>query len=314
MEKKRYWLKLEKNFLTFPEIKILRKKGYDVVVFYMALMLESTPTLGHLRISDDVPYDNELLAEAFGFDEEFVESSLICYKKLGLIEILDDRTIFMTKVPDMTGKEGESAKRVRAYRAKKESDSISDVDTDYSDEPDDVDVDSEVDDFQEETTIDNSTLLQCNNDVTKCNKKEKNVTKCNDNKEKQSKLTTTEYINKINNVDSKLINKIDISCSCSLKESDFFLRIVYNWVLHFKEKISDIVDRAIEIMSLKNNVENKLFFINGILRNWFFAKCRSIEDVDKLINYEFKFEYNSQTDAAASPIEELGDYDWLEEV
>ena len=67
-------------------------------------------------------------------------------------------------------------------------------------------------------------------------------------------------------------------------------------------------------MSLKNNVENKLFFINGILRNWFFAKCRSIEDVDKFINYDFKFEHNSQADAAASPIEELGDYDWLEEV
>ncbi len=299
MEKTRYWLKLEKNFMTLPEIKILRKKSSDTTLFYVTLMLESVPTVGHLRISDAVPYDDELLAEAFGFDEKFVEDSMNCYKKLGLVEILEDGTIFMTKVPGMTGKESESARRMRDYRNRKQDENIEEKNDDIS---------------TSENLNDSSFLSQCDNNVIKSDKKKNDVTKSDDNIYIQSKLTTTEYINKINNVDSKLINKIDISCSCSLKESDFFLRIVYNWVLHFKEKISDIVDRAIEIMSLKNNVENKLFFINGILRNWFFAKCRSIEDVDKFINYDFKFEHNSQADAAASPIEELGDYDWLEEV
>lgn len=299
MEKTRYWLKLEKNFMTLPEIKILRKKSSDTTLFYVTLMLESIPTVGHLRISDAVPYDNELLAEAFGYDEKFVEDSMNCYKKLGLVEILEDGTIFMTKVPDMTGKESESARRMRDYRNRKQDENIEEKN----------EVISTI-----ENSNDPSFLSQCDNNVTKSDKKKNNVTKSDDNIYIQSKLTTTEYINKINNVDSKLINKIDISCSCCLKENVFFLQIVYNWVSHFKDKVSDIVDRAIEIMSLKNNVENKLFFINGILRNWWFDKCRSIEDVDKLINYRFKFESDSQTEVAATLIEELQDYNWLEEV
>lgn len=305
MEKTRYWLKLEKNFMTLPEIKILRKKSSDTTLFYVTLMLESIPTVGHLRISDAVPYDDELLAEAFCFDEDFVEDSMNCYKKLGLVEILEDGTIFMTKVPGMTGKESESARRMRDYRNRKQDENTEEKNEDIS---------------TVENLNDSSFLSQCDNNVTKSNntviksdKKKNNVTKSDDNIYIQSKLTTTEYINKINNVDCKLINKINSSCSCCLEESDFFLQIVYNWILHFKDKVSDVVNRAIEIMSLKNNVENKLFFVNGILRNWWFDKCRSIEDVDKLINYEFKFESNSQTENAAALIEELQDYNWLEE-
>ncbi len=299
MEKTRYWLKLEKNFLTLPEIKILRKKGFDVVMFYIALMLESTPTLGHLRLSDSVPYDNELLAEAFGFDEDVIENSMNCYKKLGLVEILENGTIFMTKVPDMTGNVGESAKRVRDYRAKKYNAIIDEkIEDDSSPE-------------EGNATI---SPLQCNDDVTNSNKKKENVTKCNDNIYIQSKLTTTEYINKINNVDSKLINKINNSCSCCLEENDVALKIVFNWVQKFKNNVLEIIDRAIEIMSLNSNVENKLFYVNGILKNWFMAKCQTIDDIDKCINYSiYDIDKDLNTSAVSEVFEELKDYNWLED-
>ena len=46
-EKKRYWLKLDKDFLKSSQIKVIKNmpNGKDYVIFYLALMLESVDEL-----------------------------------------------------------------------------------------------------------------------------------------------------------------------------------------------------------------------------------------------------------------------------
>lgn len=119
-EKKRYWLKLDKNFLKSSQIKVIKNmpNGKDYVIFYLALMLESVETIGHLRFSNLVPYNEEMLASVTDTNVDIVRTAVKIFESLGLMEILDDGTIYMTQVAEMTGKESESAERVRRYRLK----------------------------------------------------------------------------------------------------------------------------------------------------------------------------------------------------
>lgn len=90
-----------------------------MVFFYLALMLESITTLGHLRYSESVPYSNEMLSAMTGSDIRTVNKAMSVFQQLGLITILEDLTIFIPAVPTMTGRESESAERVRKYRERK---------------------------------------------------------------------------------------------------------------------------------------------------------------------------------------------------
>ncbi len=117
-EKKRYWLKLDKDFLESPHMKVIKgmPNGKDYVLFYLSLMLKSIETVGHLRFSDLVPYNEEMLSSITDTNVDIVRSAVKIFCNLGLIQKLDDGTIFLTQVASMTGKETESAERVRLFR------------------------------------------------------------------------------------------------------------------------------------------------------------------------------------------------------
>lgn len=180
MEKKRYWLKLDKDFLKSPQIKVIKNmpNGKDYIIFYLTLMLESVETVGHLRFSELVPYNEEMLASVTDTNIDITRSALALFSQLGLVEKLDDGTIYLTQVAQMTGKESESAERVRQYRLKNKEQ--------------------------------NKDLLQCNEDVTECNTTvtecNENVPKCNDNKEKQRIINREE---RTENNKQRIINKED---------------------------------------------------------------------------------------------------------
>ena len=120
MEKKRYWLKLQKDFLKSNHIKVIKNmpNGKDYIIFYLALLLESVETVGHLRFNDLVPYSLEMLSSITETNIDVVRSAVTIFEKLGLIQVFDDGTIFLTQVAQMTGKESESAERVRIFREK----------------------------------------------------------------------------------------------------------------------------------------------------------------------------------------------------
>lgn len=126
-ERKKYWLKLDKNFLKNPQMKVIRSmpNGKDYIIFYLSLMLESIETVGHLRFTSLVPYNDDMLAAITDTNIDIVRTAVKLFCELGLIKIFDDGTIFLPDVPAITGKESESAERVRNYRKRlKEKDEL----------------------------------------------------------------------------------------------------------------------------------------------------------------------------------------------
>lgn len=122
-EKKYYWLKLPRDFFGKHYIKILRAKenGELLVLFYMWMLTESIDHAGRLRYSEDIPYDEEMLAEASGFALHIVTQALQQLTKLQLVILESDGSLFLPKTADMVGSESGSAQRVREYRERKNS-------------------------------------------------------------------------------------------------------------------------------------------------------------------------------------------------
>lgn len=163
-ERKKYWLKLDKDFLKSPQMKVLKNmpNGKDYIIFYLSLMLESVETVGHLRFTSLVPYNDDMLSAITDTNIDIVRQAVKIFCELGLMQIFDDGTIFMPNVPKMTGKECESAERVRKYRTKlKEQENIK--------------------------------MLQCNNDVTKCNDNKDKDKEKNKEKDKKEKINKKNY-------------------------------------------------------------------------------------------------------------------------
>lgn len=182
-ERKKYWLKLDKDFLKSPQMKVIRTmpNGKDYIIFYLSLMLESIETVGHLRFTSLVPYNDEMLSAITDTNIDIVRSAIKLFCELGMMQIFDDGTIFMTEVPKITGKECESAERVRRYRLKQQEEDVK--------------------------------MLQCNVDVTKCNayiEEEKDKEKDKNKKEKekqeygefQNVLLTDEEYHKLENINA----------------------------------------------------------------------------------------------------------------
>lgn len=122
-EKTRYWLKIDKDFLKSPHIKVIKAmpNGKDYVLFYLSLMLESVENVGHLKFTDLIPYSEEMLASLTDTNIDIVRSAVQIFESLGLMQLLDDGTIFMTQVAEMTGKRSDSADRVKAFRERQKS-------------------------------------------------------------------------------------------------------------------------------------------------------------------------------------------------
>lgn len=229
--KKKYWLKLNKDFLKSPQIKVIKgmQNGKDYIIFYLALMLESIETVGHLRFTSFVPYNAEMLASVTDTNVDIVRSATKIFCELGLMQIFDDGTIFMPQVPEMTGKECESAERVRLYREKQK-------------------------------------MLQCNTDVTECNS---NINKDKDkdkeiNKDKNKDIFCNKDYDKCFNIYKEVCTKLiplrfERRSKAIIEQlSNFLDEIEYNFD-YFKElcikanELEKIADNKIDFKMLLNN-------------------------------------------------------------
>lgn len=106
--------------------------GKDYILFYLKLLLESVNHEGHLRFSETIPYNEQMLSVITNTNIDNVRSAMKVLIELKMIEVLEDSTIYMAEVLKMTGSETAIAERVRKHRSKQK-------------------------------------LLQCNTDETKCN-------------------------------------------------------------------------------------------------------------------------------------------------
>ncbi len=122
MNNKYYWLKLNRDFFKRHDTAIIESmpNGKDYIIFYLKLLCESIDHEGKLRFSEEIPYNEEMLATITRTNVDIVRSAIKVFTSLNMIEILDDGTYFMSKVDKMIGFESEWAKKKRDYRETQE--------------------------------------------------------------------------------------------------------------------------------------------------------------------------------------------------
>jgi len=120
MDKKYYWLKLDRNFFKRHDIQIIESmpNGKDYILFYLKLLVESIDHEGSLRFNDTIPYNDQMLSTITRTNIDIVRSAISIFKELELMEVLDDQTIYLTETTKMLG-ESTSTHRVQKYRETK---------------------------------------------------------------------------------------------------------------------------------------------------------------------------------------------------
>ncbi len=103
-KEKLYFLKLPKDFFKSHEIEVLEAmpNGLKYVNILLKLMCASVPYGGYLRFAPDIPYTPDMIAGITHTDVDTVRVGLEVMKTLGLVEITETGSYFMTRVPEMT--------------------------------------------------------------------------------------------------------------------------------------------------------------------------------------------------------------------
>lgn len=121
--KKYYWLKLKKDFFKRHDITVLEGMlhGEKMVLFYLKLMTESIDHNGRLRFSEEVPYSDFMLSSITHTDPDFACDAMDTLRGLGLVETLEDGTLFLPEVEKMMGYETSWAEKKRNQRERGQS-------------------------------------------------------------------------------------------------------------------------------------------------------------------------------------------------
>lgn len=123
--KRYFWLKLKEDFFDQDAISWLEEQtnGKAYTLFYLKLCLKALKNNGVLvrRVGDMlIPYDAEKLGQMTNTDKDTVIVALQLLKKIKLVEIQDDGTLYLTQMEDMVGSETNAAARMRNKRKEKE--------------------------------------------------------------------------------------------------------------------------------------------------------------------------------------------------
>lgn len=117
---KYYWLKLKKDFFKRHDIQIVEAmpNGKDYILFYLKLMCESVEHEGRLRFSDEIPYNETMLATITNTNVSIVRDAVKLFTELHMMEIMDDGTFFMSEVDKLIGSaaNNDNANRQRRFR------------------------------------------------------------------------------------------------------------------------------------------------------------------------------------------------------
>ena len=113
-----YWLKLKKGFFKRHDIIVIENlpNGKDYVLFYLKLLCESIDHNGELRFSKTIPYNEQMLSSITNTNIDIVHRAIELFVELGLVEILDSGTIYLTSVGKMVGSQTISAAKKQEQR------------------------------------------------------------------------------------------------------------------------------------------------------------------------------------------------------
>lgn len=118
-DKKYYWLKLKRDFFKRHDIQIIEDmaNGKDYILFYLKLLCESVDHEGDLRFSEEIPYNEQMLSTITRTNVDIVRTAVKIFSELGMMEILDDGTYYMSKIEEMIGSETYWAEKKRIQRS-----------------------------------------------------------------------------------------------------------------------------------------------------------------------------------------------------
>ena len=116
-----YWLKLKRDFFKRHDIRVIEDmpNGKEYVLFYLKLMVEAIDHEGALRFSDTIPYSESMLSSVTNTNVDIVRSALRLFMELGMVELLNDETLFLNEVAKLLDSETYAAGRQRELREKK---------------------------------------------------------------------------------------------------------------------------------------------------------------------------------------------------
>ena len=118
--KKYYYIRLKDNFFDSDSL-ILMESMPDGILYSNILLkmyLKSLKNNGKLMLNDCIPYSPEMIATITRHQVGTVEKALKVFRDLGLIDILNNNTIYMTDIELMIGKSSTEGDRKRLARSK----------------------------------------------------------------------------------------------------------------------------------------------------------------------------------------------------
>lgn len=119
--KRYYWLKLQEDFFSCPQIKKLRRiaGGDTFTIIYLKMQLLSIKSGGVIEYQGIESSFEEELSLILDEDLDNVKVTVAFLVSQGLIEQSDDRRFLLTQAAKNIGTECESAARMRAFRQSK---------------------------------------------------------------------------------------------------------------------------------------------------------------------------------------------------
>lgn len=120
MGKAYYWLKLKKDFFDDPKIlKIRSVAGGDTYTcIYLKLLLKSLDNDGVIFFDGIEPTIEAEIALKIREQEINVKAAMAIFESLGLLQKGEGEDVRLPEAASLSGKECDSAKRVREFRAK----------------------------------------------------------------------------------------------------------------------------------------------------------------------------------------------------
>lgn len=152
-EKKYYWLKLKEDFFKDKEIKKLRRiaGGDTYTIIYLKLLLAGLRDSGRLYFEGIEDTFAEEIALDLDEDPENVKMTLLYMLKMGLLEEVNEREMFLTRLPECVGSETKQAEIMRRKRARTALSGnnitamLPDVKNSYTEIEKEKDIDKEID-------------------------------------------------------------------------------------------------------------------------------------------------------------------------
>ena len=116
--KKYYYIRLKEGFFESNELLLLQsqKDGYIYSDILLKLYLRSLRSEGRLMVNDVIPMDTNMLATVTRHSVLEVKSAIDAFRQLGLIEVLDDGSLYMSNIQSFIGKSSTEGDRKRIAR------------------------------------------------------------------------------------------------------------------------------------------------------------------------------------------------------